>query len=50
MGMPMPDRRPRLVALLMVLVLMTGVAATASAAPQPPPCHVADVLTKYRSY
>jgi zinc D-Ala-D-Ala carboxypeptidase len=48
--MQMPDRRPRLVALLMVLVLTAGVAATASAAPALPSCRVADVLTKNRSY
>ena len=45
-----PDRRPRLVALLLVATLLTGLAATASAAPALPSCKVADVLTKYRSY
>jgi zinc D-Ala-D-Ala carboxypeptidase len=51
MHMPKPDRRPRLVALLLVAILASGVAATsASAAPALPACKVADVLTKYRSY
>jgi LAS superfamily LD-carboxypeptidase LdcB len=45
-----PDRRPRLVALLLVAALTTGVAATVSAAPTLPACKVADTLTKYRSY
>lgn len=45
-----PDRRPRLVALLLVATLLTGLAATVSAAPALPACKVADVLTKYRSY
>ena len=41
-----PDRRPRLVALLLVAVLFTGLAATASAAPALPSCKVADTMTK----
>jgi D-alanyl-D-alanine carboxypeptidase len=47
-----PDRRPRLVALLLVASLLTGFAATVtvSAAPALPSCKVADTLTKYRSY
>ena len=45
-----PDRRPRLVALLLVAALLTGLAATVSAAPALPACKVADALTKYRSY
>jgi zinc D-Ala-D-Ala carboxypeptidase len=45
-----PDRRPRLVALLLVATLLTGLAATVSAAPALPACKVADVLTKYRGY
>jgi D-alanyl-D-alanine carboxypeptidase len=45
-----PDRRPRLVALLLVATLLTGLAATVSAAPALPACKIADVLTKYRSY
>ncbi len=44
------DRRPRLVVLLLVAMLVTGLAATVSvsAAPTLPACKVADVLTKYR--
>jgi LAS superfamily LD-carboxypeptidase LdcB len=42
------DRRPRLVALVLVSVMLTGVAATVSAAPALPACKVADTLTKYR--
>ncbi len=47
-----PDRRPRLVALLLVALLLTGFAATVSvsAAPALPGCKVADTLTKYRTY
>ena len=47
-----PDRRPRLVALLLVASLLTGLAATVtvSAAPALPACKVADTLTKYRTY
>jgi D-alanyl-D-alanine carboxypeptidase len=45
-----PDRRPRLVALLLVATLLTAVAATVSAAPALPSCSIADTLTKYRSY
>ena len=46
------DRRPRLVALLLVVSLMTGFAATVSvsASPALPACKVADTLTKYRTY
>ena len=44
------DRRPRLVALLLVAILVTGFAATVSvsAAAALPSCRVADVLTKHR--
>jgi D-alanyl-D-alanine carboxypeptidase len=47
-----PDRRPRLVALLVVAIMLTGFAATVtvSAAPALPACKVADTLTKHRSY
>ncbi len=47
-----PDRRPRLVALLLVVGLLTGLAATATvtAAPALPACKVADTLTKHRTY
>lgn len=45
-----PDRRPRLVALLLVATLLTAVAATVSAAPALPSCSIADTLTKYRGY
>ena len=38
-----PDRRPRLVALLLVATLLTGLAATVSAAPALPACKIADV-------
>ena len=44
----MTDRRPRLVALLLVAMLLTGAAASVSAAPALPECKVADVLTKHR--
>jgi D-alanyl-D-alanine carboxypeptidase len=49
---PAHDRRPRLVALLLVAMLVTGLAATVSvsAAPTLPACKVADTLTKHRSY
>lgn len=51
MGMPTPVRRSRLLALLVVVVVATGLATSASAATPPlPACKVADVLTKYRSY
>jgi hypothetical protein len=43
-----PERRPRLVALLLVFALVTGLAATASAAPALPSCRVADTLAKHR--
>lgn len=43
------DRRPRLVALVLVAMMLTGVAATVSAAPALPACKVADTLTKHRS-
>lgn len=43
------DRRSRLVALLLVVTLFTGLAATASAAtPALPGCKIADTLTKHR--
>jgi zinc D-Ala-D-Ala carboxypeptidase len=42
------DRRPRLVALVLVATLLTGVAATVSAAPALPACKVADTLSKHR--
>jgi D-alanyl-D-alanine carboxypeptidase len=42
------DRRPRLVALVLVAGMLTGVAATVSAAPALPACKVADTLTKHR--
>ena len=47
-----PDRRPRLVALLLAACLLTGLAATVpvSAAASLPACRVADTLTKYRTY
>ena len=47
-----PDRRPRLVALLLVASLVTGFAATVSvsAAPDLGACKVADTLTRYRTY
>src|SRR6187402_1893185 len=47
-----PDRRPRLVALLLVASLVTGFAATVSvsAAPDVGACKVADTLTRYRTY
>ena len=46
------DRRPRLLALLLVAILVTGFAATVSvsAAPALPACRVADTLTKHRLY
>ena len=46
------DRRPRLVALLLMAILVTGFAATVSvsAAPALPSCRVADVLTKHRLF
>ena len=44
------DRRVRLVALLLVAGLLTGLAASVSAATPLPTCKVADTLTKYRSY
>jgi len=46
------DRRPRLVALLLVAMLATGLAATVSvsAAPTLPACKVADTLTQLRGY
>jgi D-alanyl-D-alanine carboxypeptidase len=50
MAMLTPVGRSRLVALVLVVVLATGLAATASAAPALPACRIADVLTKYRSY
>jgi D-alanyl-D-alanine carboxypeptidase len=44
-----PDRRSRLVVLLLVAALATGFVATATAsAAALPPCRVADVLTKHR--
>jgi D-alanyl-D-alanine carboxypeptidase len=45
------QRHPRLVALLLVSALMTGVAGTASAATTPPlpPCRIDDTLTKNRT-
>jgi D-alanyl-D-alanine carboxypeptidase len=50
----MPDHRstrPRLIALLLVVAIATGLATTVvSAAPALPACRVADVLTKYGSY
>jgi D-alanyl-D-alanine carboxypeptidase len=47
-----PERRPRLLALLVVVGLLTGLAATATvtAAPSLPSCKVADTLTKHRGY
>jgi D-alanyl-D-alanine carboxypeptidase len=47
-----PDRRPRLLALLLAACLVTGFAATVSvsAAPALPSCKVADTLTKHRWY
>jgi hypothetical protein len=50
--MTTPDRRPRLVALLLVAIMLTGFAATVtvSAAPALPTCKVADTLTKHRLY
>jgi zinc D-Ala-D-Ala carboxypeptidase len=47
-----PDRRPRLVALLLAASLVTGFAATVtvSAAPALPACKVADTLSKHRWY
>jgi D-alanyl-D-alanine carboxypeptidase len=50
MAMLTPVGQSRLVALALVVVLATGLAATASAAPALPACRIADVLTKYRSY
>jgi D-alanyl-D-alanine carboxypeptidase len=49
---PAHDRRPRLVALLLVAMLVTGLAATVSvsAAPTLPACKVADTLSKHRWY
>lgn len=45
-----PDRRPRLVALLLLAAMLTGVAwTTVAAAPALPACKVADTLTKYRT-
>lgn len=41
--------RARLVALLLVATMFSGLGATASAAPSLPSCTVADVLTKHRS-
>jgi D-alanyl-D-alanine carboxypeptidase len=47
--MPRPiDRRPRFAALLLVAALLTGLAATVSAAPALPSCRIADTLTKHR--
>lgn len=45
-----PDRRPRLVALLLVATLLAGVAATVSAAPALPSCRIADTMTRYAGY
>jgi D-alanyl-D-alanine carboxypeptidase len=47
-----PDRRSRLVVLLLAASLVTGLAATVSvsAAGTLPSCKVADTLTKFRSY
>jgi D-alanyl-D-alanine carboxypeptidase len=42
------DRRPRLIALVLVAAMLTGAAASVSAAPALPACKVADVLTKHR--
>src|SRR4029453_16140010 len=46
----MDPRRPwgRLLVLLFAVAIMTGAAATVSAAPSLPSCKVADTLTKYR--
>lgn len=44
------QRHPRVVALLLVSALLTGVGATASAATPPlPPCEIDDTLTKHRA-
>ncbi len=43
------DRRPRLVAILLLVALTTGLAATASAASGLPPCRVAETITKHRA-
>ena len=40
----------RLVALLVVVALTTGIAATVVTAASLPPCRVVDTLTKQRSY
>ena len=53
MAMPRTlDHRPRLLALVLVVGLLTGLAATAStnAATALPACRVADTLAKHRSY
>jgi zinc D-Ala-D-Ala carboxypeptidase len=48
---PTTERRPRVVALLLVAALLTGVASTASAATLVPlpPCEIHDTLTKHRA-
>ena len=44
-----PDRRPRLVALLLLVAILTAAAwSTVAAAPALPACKVADTLTKHR--
>jgi D-alanyl-D-alanine carboxypeptidase len=42
------DRRPRLVALALVAAMLTGAAASVSAAPALPACKIADTLTAHR--
>ncbi len=50
MRMPRPsDRRSRLVALLLLVALATGLTATSSAASTLPPCRIADTLTMHRA-
>ncbi|MGK2850352.1 MAG: M15 family metallopeptidase [Candidatus Limnocylindrales bacterium] len=42
------DRRPRLVVLLLLVTLLSGMAATVSASAALPACRIADTLTKHR--
>ncbi|MEO7118228.1 MAG: M15 family metallopeptidase [Candidatus Limnocylindrales bacterium] len=49
--MPRPSAgKPRLIALLLLVALASGLAVTASASAALPSCKVADTLTKHRSY
>lgn len=43
------DRRPRLVVLLLLVALLSGMASVASAATTLPSCRIADTLTKHRT-